>query len=141
MIRKYWLQIPLILIMTNFLSSATAAALDPAYLAGKWEINTQGACGDKDAEHLILRSNKTLEYGRRGKAEAVGFWRIEDDVVVLEMLTAPATFKDIHAELEAIDGYDIYRMQLMPVDIREEQFGAVAGLGDLMERLSLQRCR
>ena len=141
MFRNYWLPIPLALAMTGFLSSATAATLDAGYLAGKWEINTQGTCGGKDAEHLILRSNGTLEYGRRGKAEAVGFWRIEDDVLVLEMLSAPVFFHDIHAELEEFDGYDLYRLQAMPFDMQQDRLSAVASIGDLMERLNLQRCR
>jgi len=141
MLRTYLLIIPLAIAMTGFLSSVTAAALDPGYLAGKWEINTQGACGNKDAEHLILRGNSTFEYGRRGKAEAVGFWRIEDDVVVFEMLTSPAYFHDIHSDLAAFSWYEIHSMQAMPITMQQNQFIAVASVGDLLERLSLQRCQ
>jgi hypothetical protein len=133
--------IPLTLAMTGFLSSVTAAALDTGYLTGKWEINTQGTCGNKDAEHLILRGNSTFEYGRRGKAEAVGFWRIENDVVAFEMLTSPAYFQDIHNELKAFSLYEIHSMQAMPIDMQQDQFSAVASVGDLMERFTLQRCQ
>jgi hypothetical protein len=139
--RTYWLIIPLTLAMLGALSSTTAAALDAGYLAGKWEINSQGNCGSKDAEHLILRGNGTFEYGRRGKAEAVGFWRIEDDVMKLEMLTSPAYFQDIHAELKPLSGYEIQSMQAMPIDMQQNQFSAVASIGDMMERFTLQRCQ
>jgi hypothetical protein len=141
MFHNYWLIIPLTLTMSVSLSDVDAATLEPDYLAGNWEINTEGACGGKDAEHLILRSNHTFELGRRGKSEAVGFWRIEDDVVVFEVMSRPATFKDIHAELESYEGYDLYRMQMMPLDQQQERFSAVASMGDLMERLDFRRCR
>ena len=139
--RTCWLIIPLTLAMLGSVSSANAAALDVRYLAGKWEINTQGTCGNKDAEHLILRGNSTFEYGRRGKAEAVGFWRIEDDVVRFEMLTSPASFQDIHAELKPFTLYEIQSMQVMPLDMQQNQFSAVASIGDMMERFILQRCQ
>jgi len=139
--RTYLLMIPLTLALTGFLSTAMAAALDTGYLTGKWEINTQGSCGGKDAEHLIINANSTFEYGRRGKAEAVGFWRIEDDVVDFEMLSSPASFQDIVAELKEISWHEIYSMQVMPIDIQQDRFIAVASIGDLLERITLQRCQ
>jgi hypothetical protein len=141
MLRINWLFIPLTLALTGVLSSATAADLNTGYLTGKWEINTPGTCGDKDAEHLILRANSTFEYGRRGKAEAVGFWRIENDVVAFEMLSSPASFQDIHNELKAFTLFEIHSMQAMPIDMQQDQFIAVASIGDLMERITLQRCQ
>jgi len=141
MLRTCQRMIPLILVLTGFLPGVKAAALDAGYLTGKWEVNAQGVCGGKKAEHLLLRGNSTFEYGRRGKAEAVGFWRIEDDVVAFEMLSMPASFQDIHAELKLFNGYEIYRMQVMPIDVQQDRISAVAGIGDLMERLILQRCR
>jgi hypothetical protein len=139
--RIYWLIIPLSIALTGFLSNVTAAALDAGYLTGRWEINTQGTCGDKDAEHLIVRGNGTFEYGRRGKAEAVGFWRIEDDVMRFEMLTSPAYFQDIHPELKPLTGYEIQRIQAMPIGMQQDQFSAVASIGDRMKQLTLQRCQ
>ena len=65
MLRTCWRIIPLTLTMAGFLSGATAVTLDKEYLTGLWEINTQGACGAMDAEHLILRANKIFEYGVR----------------------------------------------------------------------------
>ena len=139
--RTFWLIIPLTLAVTGFLSGATAAALDPGYLEGKWELDAQGPCGDKDAEHLILRGNGTFEYGRRGKAEAVGFWRIEEDVMRLEMLTSPAYFQDIHPELKPLSGYEMQSMQAIPIEMQQDQFNVVARIGEQMKRFSLQRCQ
>ncbi len=76
-----------------------------------------GSCGGENAEHLILRANSTFEYGRRGKAEAVGFWRLEGDVVTLQMLSQPSDFQDIQHELKASNRYEINSMHMVPVDM------------------------
>jgi hypothetical protein len=140
MLPTNWLTIPLTLAMSGVLSSVTAAPLDAGYLTGKWEFNTQGSCGGENAEHLIINSNSTFEYGRRGKAEAVGFWRLEGDVVSFTMLSSPADFQDIQHELKASTGYEIDSMHMVPVDMQQNQFSAVASIGDLMQQFTLQRC-
>ena len=141
MLTTNWLLIPLTLVMTGFLSSATAAVLDTGYLTGKWEFNAQGTCGGENAEHLIINANSTFEYGRRGKAEAVGFWRLEGDVVSFEMMSMPSDFQDIQHELKAGNAYEIYSMHMVPVDMQQNQFSAVASVGDLMQQFSLRRCQ
>jgi hypothetical protein len=128
-------------ILTAWLSAAGAAALDAAYVTGKWEVNTGGTCGKPDAEHLLIRDNGTFEYGRRGMAEGVGFWWIETDVLMFEMLTSPASFQDIAAELRPFSLHEIYSMQVMPIDNQQNEFTAVASVGDLLERVTLQRCQ
>jgi hypothetical protein len=127
--------------LTGFLSTVNAADLDVSYLTGKWEINSDGTCGKEDAEKLIVHDNATFEYGRRGKVEAVGFWRIERDVVVFELLTSPAYFQDIANELKDYTRHEVYSMQMMPLDRQQDQFSAVASIDDQMSRLALQRCR
>ena len=141
MLRKTLLMLTSVLALTGTLSSVNAAALDAAYLTGKWEINSDGTCGKEDAEKLIVHDNATFEYGRRGKVEAVGFWRIEDDLVVFEMLTSPAYFQDIANELKAYTRHEVYSMQMMPLALQQDQFSAVASIDDQMSKLTFQRCR
>ena len=141
MLGKNLLMLMSILVLTGFLPGANAAAPDAAYLTGKWEINADGACGKEDAEKLIVHDNATFEYGRRGKIEAVGFWRIEQDVVVFEMLTSPAYFQDIANELKDYTRHEVYSVQMMPLDMQQDRFSAVASIDDQMNRLVLQRCR
>jgi hypothetical protein len=141
MLRSYLLSIPLTMAMTGLLSGVAAAALDPGYLAGSWEINAQGSCGDNNAEHLVMHGDGAFEYSRRGKADAVGFWRIEDDVVVFDMMVSPASFQDIHAELQQFLAYQTYSMRAMPIDMQQDQFSAVVSIGDRMQRFNLRRCR
>jgi len=141
MLRNTLVMLSFIFALSGFLPGANAAGLDSAYLTGKWEINSDGACGKEDAEKLIVHDNATFEYGRRGKIEAVGFWRIEQDVVVFEMLTSPAYFQDIANELKGYTRHEAYSMQMMPLDMQQDQFSAVASIDDQMSRLVLQRCR
>jgi hypothetical protein len=141
MLQKTWLMLTSLLALTGFLTTAYGHTLDAAYLMGKWEINSAGTCGKEDAEKLILHDNATFEYGRRGKAEAVGFWRIQHDVVVFEMLTSPAYFQDIANELKDYTRHEIYSMQMMPLAMQQDQFSAVASIDDQMSKLALQRCR
>ena len=140
MLRTYLLSIPLTVAMTGLFSSVAVAALDPAYLAGAWAIDSNGSCDAQNAEYLIFNGDGSFEYNRRNKADAVGFWRIEDDLVVLDMMTSPASFQDIHAELQGFAGYQVYSMQAMPIDMQQDHFSAVASIGDQMQRFSLQRC-
>lgn len=141
MLRKTLLMLTSTLALTGFLSSVSAADLDAAYLTGKWEINSDGTCGKEDAEKLIVNDNATFEYGRRGRIEAVGFWRIEQDVVTFQMLTSPAYFQDIANELKDYTRHEVYSMHMMPIEMQPDQFSAVASIDDQMSRLALQRCR
>jgi hypothetical protein len=141
MLRKNLLMLMSILALSGFLPGVNAAGLDAAYLTGKWEINSDGTCGKEDAEKLIVHDNATFEYGRRGKIEAVGFWRIEQHVVVFEMLTSPAYFQDIAEELGIHTRHEIYTMQMMPLDMQPDRFSAVASIDEQMSKLDLQRCR
>jgi hypothetical protein len=141
MCRRTLLMLFSLLTLSWFLPVANAAALDTAYLTGKWEINTAGACGKADAEKLIVHDNATFEYGRRGKIESVGFWRIKQNMVVFEMLTSPSYFQDIANELKDYTRHEVYSMQMMPLDMQQDQFSAVASIDDQMSKLVLQRCR
>jgi hypothetical protein len=141
MLRKTLLMLISIFALSGLLPGVNAASLDAAYLTGMWEINSDGTCGKEDAEKLIVHDNTTFEYGRRGKIEAVGFWRIEQDEVVFEMLTSPAYFQDIANELKAYTWHEVYSMQMMPLDMQTDQFSAVASIDDQMSKLALQRCR
>ena len=141
MIRKYLLLFPLSIAIAAVSLGARAAQLDAAYLAGNWEIETGGKCGAKDAESLLMRSDGTFVYGRGGKPESVGFWHVNDDGFSLNMLTSPAYFSDISNQLKAFEGlYGHYVLKAIAFDVQDNQFGAVARVGEQMSRLALQRC-
>jgi hypothetical protein len=141
MLRTCVLSIPFTIAAAGLWTGTATAALDPGYLAGTWEVNAQSSCGAEKAEQLALRDDGSFDYGRRGIAEAVGFWRVDGDILVLDMMTMPASFKDIYAELQDALEYRIYTMRAMPIDMQPDQFSAVASIGDQMQRFSLRRCQ
>lgn len=142
MLVKYLLLLPLSVAMTAVVTNTQAAQFGAAYLEGKWEIDNGGNCGAKDAEHLLIRSDGTFTYGRSGKPESVGFWQSKDDGFNLNMLTSPAYFADINNELKAFNGlYGHYELTAIAFDVQENQFGAVARVGEQMSKLTLHRCK
>ena len=62
-------------------------------------------------------------------------------MVAFDMMVSPASFQDIHVELQEFVEYQTYSMRAMPVDMQQDQFSAVASIGDRMQRFSLQRCQ
>ena len=72
----------LVMALICFSSGAYAADMVPGYLHGDWVIGkTEQKCGAADAEYFVFNKNGTFEAGRSNKAEAVGFWKIDGDVV------------------------------------------------------------
>ena len=126
-------------ILTCLVPTAGATDVDTTYFQGLWKINA--ACDDDNGEYMFLRDNGTLEYGRRGTAEAVGFWATENSVLDMEMLAAPASFQDIETALVNFTKRDIYTMQVLPVQHEEDSFEAVAGIGDKMGMTNWKRCK
>jgi hypothetical protein len=142
MVERNALVLALALAVMGAVSGVGAAGLDGKYLAGKWEINTDGHCGGKDAEYIVFRNNGTFENGRSGKAESVGFWGIEDDVLRLHMISSPAYFADIAQELKSYEGaYGYFLVKAVTFDMQKDSFGAVAVLGEQMNKLSAVRCK
>ena len=58
MCRKSLLMLFSLLALSGFLPVANAAALDTAYMTGKWEINADGACGKALSSH----SQRSADY-------------------------------------------------------------------------------
>ena len=94
----------LLIVAVCFSSGANAADMVPEYLHGNWAIGTtEQKCGDLDAEYFVFNQNGTFEAGRSKKAEAVGFWQIDGDIVYLVFIASGGFFQDIHAELKAYE--------------------------------------
>ena len=77
---------------------AGAGELSQDYLAGRWVIDSQ-SCNSMESEYIEFRKDGTYVSVRGSKSEIVGFWRLEDDMLELHMLTSPAFFDDIDVSL------------------------------------------
>ena len=140
---KFLATILLLMIWVCFSSIAIAAEVAPEYLYGNWVIGTtEQKCGAVDAEYFIFNKNSTFEAGRSNKAEAVGFWQIDDDTVYLVFIASGGFFQDIHAELKEYDNrFDSFDVKLIPFNVKDNRFEAVGVLGDEVNRGIAIRCK
>jgi hypothetical protein len=126
-----------------FSSVAIAAEMAPEYLHGNWVIGTaEQKCGDADAEYFVFNENGTFEAGRSGKAEAVGFWQIDSDIVYLVFIASGGFFQDIHAELKEHENtFDYFDVKLITFNVKDNRFEAVGVLGDEVNKGIAIRCK
>ena len=141
--RKLSYLIFLVMVLIYCASPANAAGMDSKYLVGNWVIGTaEQECGDSGSEYFIFRENGTFEAGRSSKAEAVGFWKIEGDILYLDFISSGGFFQDIHTELKEFEGVlDYFQVKLVPFNVEENRFEAVGGLGDQINRGIAVRCK
>jgi hypothetical protein len=133
----------LLLALVGFSSGANATDMAPEYLTGNWVIGTtEQKCGDPDAEYFLYNENGTFEAGRSNKAEAVGFWQIDGDIVYLVFIASGGFFQDIHAELKEYENrFDSFDVKLIPFNVEANRFEAVGVLGDETNKGIAIRCK
>ena len=133
----------LLIVAACFSSMAIAAEIAPDYLHGNWVIGTtEQKCGAADSEYFIFNKNGTFEAGRSKKAEAVGFWQIDGDIVYLVFIASGGFFQDIHAELKAYENrFDYFDVKLIPFNVEDNRFEAVGVLGDETNKGVAIRCK
>ena len=118
-----------------------AADLNAEYLTGRWVLDAQD-CSAADVETIEFHKNGTFESTRAGKAEAVGFWGINTDILELHMVTSPAYFDDIEPTLEAFKGlYQYFQARMAVYNIQKDSFEAVGVLGNQIERTRAVKCQ
>jgi hypothetical protein len=133
----------LVMVLICFSSGANAADMAPEYLHGNWVIGAaEQKCGAADSEYFIFNKNGTFEAGRSNKAEAVGFWQIDSDIVYLVFIASGGFFQDIHAELKEHENtFDYFDVKLIPFNVEDNRFEAVGVLGDETNKGIAIRCK
>ena len=120
---------------------AYAADLNAEYLTGRWAIDAKD-CNAADVETLEFRKNGTFESIRAGKAEVVGFWEINTDILELHMVTSPSYFDDIEPTLGAFkDLYQYFQARMAVYNIQKDSFEAVGVLGNQIKRARAVKCQ
>jgi hypothetical protein len=110
------------------------------YLLGRWAVDAKD-CSASASELVVFKPNGTFEVSRLGKTEVTGFWLLKGDMLTLHLVTTPAHYKDIYAELEAYDGiYQYYQARLVLVETEKTGFKAVGVLGDEIRKAVVKRC-
>jgi len=120
-----------------FSSAANASELDDKQLLGKWVVNEK-TCSNPASEFLYFRDSGLVDSTEGGKAEAAGFWQIQDGLIVLNVIATPALF---HKDLSHLKGqYFSYRINIAPFNVSPDGFEGVGVIGDQVRRATFTRC-
>jgi hypothetical protein len=119
---------------------ANAADLSADYLYGRWVIDDQD-CSSPDSEYMAFNQNGTFEGMRTGNAEIVGFWKLQEGILNLHMVTSPAFFDDLHHDLSGFEGiYSYFHARMVIFNTQDNSFEAFGVIGDEIKRTSAVRC-
>ena len=119
--------------------AAEAATLSTAYLTGRWTTGPVENCTRADHEQTVFRDDGTFatEYG--GKALAVGFWRVEDDKVEMNILTAESSLPQ--PLQDALPGeYHALYVKGLAFDLTDNGFRMVQTIAGELRGVDMVRC-
>ena len=109
-----------------------------AYFPGKWAFETADMCSQTDGEFVMFEADGSFRVQRFGKAELVGFWSEQDNVLTLEILTAPKRERPRLRTYETIFSQDTMIAVLQ--ERMSDYFLATATLNDETATVRFHRC-
>ncbi len=115
---------------------AHAAPLTAAALVGNWVVN-EGKCSDANAEFIRFAENGAVESTRNGAVDAVGFWKVENDRIVLNVLAPPSRFDE---KLKDMAGYYAFDITIATFNVTADAFEGVGVLGEQIRYGRFSRC-
>ena len=125
--------------------AAWADEVPENYLPGTWAVGGTEACGTPAAEHITFNPDGTFEAAQDGKANAVGFWHLVEDVLDLHMVSSPAFFDDPASDVDnALSNfagqYEYFYAKGLLFDIEQDGFRMVATMGNRLRGANYSRC-
>lgn len=133
--------VPLVVAVLQSAASVSGeVALRPDYLYGTWSLDGKSGCGSATAEYVLFRKNGTLEVGQGARINRVGFWKLVNDTIVANTLTAPMENGQSHPFFG-----DSYRYEYVAPKILNADEGAFSvSIGSDLEKekrmVTLTRC-
>lgn len=120
-------------------AGAQAATFADAYLEGRWTTGSVENCKKAEHEQTIFRKDGTFATEHSGKALAVGFWRIDDDRLEMQILTTEGSLpQDLQ---DALPGdYHALAVKGLVFDVTDNSFRLVQGIGGEIQGLEMVRC-
>ncbi len=118
-------------------AAALETSLTEASLIGKWVVNI-GECSDANAEFITFLKSGAMESTRNGTADAVGFWRVENDRIYLNVLATPAR---LHEKLKDVSGYYPFDITVATFNVTADSFEGVGILDDQTRYGKFTRCK
>jgi hypothetical protein len=120
-------------------AAAVAAELTPAYLDGRWTTGAAENCTRADHEQTVFRSDGTFATEHNGRALAVGFFRIEDDRIDMQVLTTEASLPQ--ALQDQLPGeYHAIAVRGLVFDVTDNAFRLVQGIQGELRGVNMVRC-
>lgn len=139
MTRTAWLAGIVVLGCATIGAPAQAATFSDAYLEGRWTTGGTDNCTKTEHEQTLFRKDGTFATEHSGKALAVGFWRIEDDRLEMQILTTEGSLSpDLQ---EALPGeYHALVVKGLVFDVTDNGFRLVQGIAGEVQGLEMVRC-
>ena len=116
---------------------AQPASLTDASIVGRWVVNL-GKCSDANAEFITFGGNGAVESMRDGRADAVGFWRLDSDKIYLSVLAPPGRFDE---KLKDVQGYYAFDILIATFNVTADGFEGVGLLGEQVRYGKFTRCK
>ena len=116
---------------------AAAAALTEASLVGNWVVN-DGKCTDANAEFLIFSKNGSVVSVHNNEADAVGFWKLDEGKIYLDVLAPPARLDE---KLKDVEGLYSFGITIATYDVSPDAFRGVGILDDQVRYGKFTRCK
>ncbi len=139
MVRTVWVAGVVFLGCVSLGTAAHAATFSDAYLEGRWTTGATDNCKKTEHEQTVFRKDGTFATEHSGKALAVGFWRIDDDRLEMNILTTEASLpQDVQ---DALPGdYHALLVKGLVFDVSDNAFRLVQGIAGDIQGLDMVRC-
>ena len=122
------------------LSTAVAAAeFTPAYVEGRWTSGAVENCSRPEHEKTVFRADATFATEFNGKALAVGFWKIDEDRLDMQILTTEASLPQTLQD-QLPGEYHALVVRGLVFDVAENSFRLVQAIEGDLRGLNLVRC-
>ena len=120
-------------------TGAMAAELTQAYLDGRWTTGVVENCTRPEHEQTVFRANGTFATEHNGRALAVGFWRIEDDRIDMQILTTEASLpQNLQDHLPG--EYHALAVRGLVFDVTDNAFRLVQDIQGELRGVNMVRC-
>jgi hypothetical protein len=124
---------------TIMAAGARAATFSDTYLEGRWTTGSVDNCTRAEHEQTLFRKDGTFATEHSGKALAVGFWRIEDDRLDMQILTTEGSLPQNLQD--ALPGeYHALAVKGLVFDVADGRFRLVQGIAGEIQGLEMVRC-
>ncbi len=133
--------VTILVVLSLFLvPMASAADLSADYLQGRWAIH-DNVCNSSSSEFITFDNDGTFRGTRNGKTEIVGFWKLDGDIIELDMLSSLSSFQDLNSSLVRYKGIHSYSAgQMLIFNAKKKSFEAFGVVGEEVKRTVAARC-